>query len=455
MMIRNWQYLLTLLLTLSASMPLFAQDREMTLDEKMASAAYRAMQEANDTALYILESLHETRHSDYNWTERHYIHLDPNCVSISDPEPTPDSVYIMRLRAMPTVIEMPFNQPVKQALDLYVQRRRSLVERMVGLGFNYYFPIFENSLQKYGLPSELKYLACIESALRQNAYSSARAAGLWQFIPGSGILQGLEVNSVIDERYDLYKSTDAACRFLKQLYQMFGDWHLAIAAYNCGPGNINKAIARSGGRRTFWEIYNYLPRETRAYVPFFIAATYVMTYHCEHNLCGSEADVPEPCDTLMISRLVHFDQLSHYLELPVEQIESLNPQYICDIIPASREKQRSLTLPVEKALLFLELQDSICAYRADSLLPSHGDLGEVLAKGKRNSYVNSGGNRSAGSGSGSVREAASGRGGVHVVRRGETLGSIARKYHTTISKLKKANKMKSDRLREGQKLRLP
>jgi len=451
---RNWQYFLSLVLALLANTSLTAQDREMTLDEKMESAAYRAMMEARDTSLYILESLDETNPSDYTWTERHYIHIDPNCVSILHPDPTPDSVYIMRMRAMPTIIEMPFNQPVKQALDLYVQRRRSLVERMVGLGFNYYFPIFENALQRYGLPSELKYLACIESGLRQNAYSPARAAGLWQFIPGSGILMGLEVNSHIDERYDLYKSTDAACRFLKQLYNKFGDWHLAIAAYNCGPGNIDKAIARSGGRRTFWEIYNYLPSETRAYVPFFIAATYVMTYHCEHNLCGSEADVPEPCDTLMVGRMVHFDQISHYLQIPVEMIESLNPQYICDIIPASEEKQRSLTLPSDKAIKFLEMQDSICAYRADSLLPGNGDIGQVLAKGKRNTYVNNGGNRGAGASSGRGG-AKAGSGGTHVVRRGESLGAIARKHHTTVAKLKKANKLKSDRIREGQKLRLP
>lgn len=450
MKMKNWQLYFSLMLAMMVSMTMNAQEREMTLDEKMESAAYRAMMEARDTALYILDGLNEAQPSDYTWTERHYIHIDPNCVSIAHPEPTPDSIYIMRLRALPTVIEMPFNQPVKQALDFYTQRRRALVERMVGLGFNYYFPIFENSLQKYGLPSELKYLACIESGLRQNAYSPARAAGLWQFIPGTGILLGLEVNSNIDERYDLYKSTDAACAFLKRLYNRYQDWHLAIAAYNCGPGNIDKAIARSGGKRTFWEIYNYLPSETRAYVPFFIAATYVMNYHCEHNLCGSEADVPVQCDTLMISHMVHFEQLSHCLDIPLEEIESLNPQYVCDIIPASTEKQRSLTLPSDKAIRFLELQDSIYAYKADTLLPRNGDIGQIAVVGKQNKYVNNGGNRGAGRGTGDA-----GSGGVHVVRSGESLGSIARKYHTTVAKLKKVNKLKSDRIRKGQKLRLP
>lgn len=444
--------ILTLAVAFAAVAPLFAQEREMTLDEKMESAAYRAMMEAQDSSLYIIESLDEKDESEYSWTERQFIHLDPNCVRDTTPEPVPDSIYIMRLRALPTIIEMPFNQPVRNALNFYVFRRRALVERMVSLGFNYYFPIFENAIQKYELPSELKYLACIESALRQNAYSPAHAAGLWQFIPATGIMQGLEVNSYIDERYDLYKSTEAACRFLKKLYDKFGDWHLAIAAYNCGPGNIDKAIARSGGRRTFWEIYNFLPSETRAYVPFFIAATYVMTYHCEHGMCGSEADIPIQCDTIMVNRMVHFEQIAHCLNLPLAQIESLNPQYILDIVPASPEKAFSITLPAGKAIEFLQQQDSIYAYRAERLLPRNGRVTEVASRGRRNEYVSSGGNHRAGRASST---SAKGRSSIHTVRKGETLGNIARKYHTTSVKLRRANGLKSDRIRPGQKLRIP
>lgn len=439
---------LTLALPLLAGTPLLAQEHEMTADEKLESAAYRAMVEAQDSSLFILESLEDNDESDYAWTERQFIHIDPNCVRILEPEPVPDSVYIMRLRALPTIIEMPFNQPVKKALDFYLMRRRALVERMVSVGFNYYFPIFENALQKYELPSELKYLACIESALRQNAYSPARAAGLWQFIPATGIMQGLEVNSYIDERYDLYKSTDAACKFLKKLYNKFDDWHLAIAAYNCGPGNIDKAIARSGGHRTFWEIYNYLPQETRAYVPFFIAATYVMTYHCEHGLCGSVTDIPVECDTVMVNRMVHFEQIAHCLNLPMEVVESLNPQYIRDIVPGSPEKPHSITLPANKAISFLERQDSIFAYKAETLLPRNGRITEVSTRGRHNEYVRQGGNRGSG---GST--ASSGR--IYTVRKGESLGSIARKHHTTSAKIKKLNKLKSDRIHPGQKLRLP
>jgi membrane-bound lytic murein transglycosylase D len=439
---------LTLALPLLAGTPLLAQEHEMTADEKLESAAYRAMVEAQDSSLFILESLEDNDESDYAWTERQFIHIDPNCVRILEPEPVPDSVYIMRLRALPTIIEMPFNQPVKKALDFYLMRRRALVERMVSVGFNYYFPIFENALQKYELPSELKYLACIESALRQNAYSPARAAGLWQFIPATGIMQGLEVNSYIDERYDLYKSTDAACKFLKKLYNKFDDWHLAIAAYNCGPGNIDKAIARSGGHRTFWEIYNYLPQETRAYVPFFIAATYVMTYHCEHGLCGSVTDIPVECDTVMVNRMVHFEQIAHCLNLPMEVVESLNPQYIRDIVPGSPEKPHSITLPANKAISFLERQDSIFAYKAETLLPRNGRITEVSTRGRHNEYVRQGGNRGS---SGST--ASSGR--IYTVRKGESLGSIARKHHTTSAKIKKLNKLRSDRIHPGQKLRLP
>lgn len=441
--------ILSLLLTWLCSTALVAQERELTLDEK-ESAAYRAMMEVQDNDMYIPESLDEADPSDYTWTERHYIHIDPNCVSIEHPDPTPDSVFIMRLKAIPTIIEMPFNQPVRQALDMYIQRRRSLVERMVGLGFNYYFPIFENALQRYDLPSELKYLACIESGLRQNAYSPARAAGLWQFIPGTGILKGLEVNSYIDERYDLYKSTDAACALLKQFHERFGDWHLAIAAYNCGPGNIDKAIARSGGKHTFWEIYDYLPKETRAYVPFFIAATYAMTYHCEHNICGSEADIPVECDTIMVNNMVHFEQISHWLELPIEELESLNPQYIRDIVPASPEKGHSITIPSSKVMQFIVLQDSILAYKADSLLPRNGNITEVVSRGRANSYVVKGGNRTP-----NGRGGGGGQGGYYTVRKGDTLGAIAKKHHTTLAKLRKVNNLKSDRLRVGQKIKIP
>lgn len=411
------------------------------------SPEYQAMLNVTDSAMVFPESVEEETDSStfqYNWTERFFIHVDSACVSDAQVPDVPDSIYIMRLRALPTKIDMPFNQPVRQCLDLYVHKRREFVERMVGVGYNYYFPIFEDALQRYGLPSELKYLACIESGLRINAYSRARAAGLWQFIPSSGMLQGLEINSFIDERYDIYKSTDAACRFLQTLYNMFGDWHLAIAAYNCGPGNIRKAIVRSGGKRTFWEIYNFLPRETRSYVPLFIAATYIMNYHCEHNLCGRITELPPLCDTLMLNTMVNFEQISQVIGMPKTEIESLNPQYVFNIVPGSPEKAYSLTLPQERALSFMEMQDSIYAFKADSLLPHNGDLKEIPAKGKRNSYIKGGGTGSA---------VADGN-GIYRVRKGDTLGRIAANNHTTVAKLKKLNGLKSDRLSIGQRIKV-
>jgi membrane-bound lytic murein transglycosylase D len=433
-------------LTIALSIFAFASAIAQNSGPDITRPEYQAMLEVQDSAMIFPESVEEDSDSAYsfNWTERFFVHVDPNCVSDRQVPEVPDSLYIMRLRALPTKIDMPFNQPVRQCLDLYVHRRREIVERMVGLGYNYYFPVFEDALQRYGLPSELKYLACIESGLRINAYSRARAAGLWQFIPSSGMLQGLEINSFIDERYDLYKSTDAACRFLKQLYNIFGDWNLAIAAYNCGPGNVSKAIARSGGRRTFWEIYNFLPRETRSYVPLFIAATYIMNYHCEHNLCGTVSEIPPICDTLMLNTMVHFDQISQVLGIPREQIESLNPQYIYDIVPGNPEKAYSLTLPQNEALTFIELQDSIFAFKADSLLPHNGDLKEVPVRGRRNTYVKGGGT---GGGTADAK-------GYYRVRKGDTLGSIARRNHTTVAKIKKLNGLKSDRLSIGQKLKL-
>lgn len=389
----------------------------------------------------------------YTWMERMLIHADPDCISDTQVDEVPDSVYIMRLKALPTLIEMPFNDQVRKCIELYVHRRRAMVERMVGIGYNHYFPVFEEALQRHGLPSELKFLACIESALKQNAYSRAKAAGLWQLIPTTGMLLGLEVNSVVDERYDLYKSTDAACRYLKNLYSTFHDWPMAIAAYNCGPGNVNKAIARSGGRQSFWEIYNFLPAETRTYVPLFIAATYIMTYHCEHNLCATLAELPPQCDTLMVDCAIHFDQITNVIGVETEVLESLNPQYVADIVPGSIAKPMSLTLPIEKTVEFIALQDSIPTFKADSLLPRNGEIQEILVRGKKNTYVTSGGNSlSTGKNTKGNSKVKAGP-GVHVVQKGETLSYIAKKHGTTVQKLKTLNGLKNNNLQIGQRIK--
>lgn len=414
-----------------------------------------------DSTIDLPEGLFEVEETAYTWMERQFLHVDDGCISDSIGRFVPDSVYQMRLAALPTVIEMSWNHEVARCLDLYLNKRRKLIERMVGLGYNYYFPIFEEALQRHELPSELKYLACIESGLRQNAYSPARAAGLWQFIPGTGVLQGLEINSYIDERYDVYKSTDAACRYLKGLYNKFGDWHLAIAAYNCGPGNVSKAMVRSRGGKTFWEIYKWLPRETRAYVPLYIAAVYVMTYHCEHNLCATLNDIPPTCDTIMLNRPVNFEQIATLIpNLTIEQVENLNPQYTHDIIPASQERQYALALPSDKAMTFIQNQDTIMGWRADELLPQNGMWREVSSKGRTNSYVRDGGNRlsersQAGSKGGRGQKGSSASGSTYKVKKGDTLASIARRHGCTVAQLKKANGMKKNIVRVGQKIFIP
>ena len=238
-----------------------------------------------DSTVVYLESM-EADLNDLltNWYMQQYAVVDTSCLKSSVNIDYPDSVYIRKLSQLPTIIEMPYNSVVRRYIDMYVQKRRALVENLLGLS-TYYMPIFEAALEREGLPLELKYLPIIESALRPDATSRAGAAGLWQFMVRTGKSMGLEVNSLVDERRDPIKSSAMAARYLKDLYGIYHDWALAIASYNCGPGNVSKAIRRSGGKTDYWEIYPYLPRETRGYVPAFIAVNYVMNYYGDHNIC--------------------------------------------------------------------------------------------------------------------------------------------------------------------------
>ena len=356
----------------------------------------------------------------------HYITIDSTCVSGDTNLPLTDSVYRARLQALPTLVEMSYNPIVKKYIELYALKRRGLVEHMLGMS-HYYNPIFEEVIERENAPLELRHLPIIESALNATARSRMGATGLWQFMYTTGKGMGLEINSLIDERSDPYKATEAAIRYLKQLYATYDDWQLAIAAYNCGPGNINKAIRRSGGKRNFWEIYYFLPRETRGYIPAFIAANYIMNYYCEHNLCPKITRALPATDTLMTNKNIHFQQIADNLNLPIEQIRLLNPQYRCDIIPGLGQL-RSLTLPVRALYTFIEHQDSIVKYQANKLITQNGNT------------VNPGGNLSK---SGTT---------IHRVRSGETLGHIAEKHHTSVSVIKRLNGLRSDRLRIGQQL---
>ncbi|WP_081773204.1 lytic transglycosylase domain-containing protein [Prevotella sp. P6B4] len=294
-------------------------------------------------------------------------YLSPGDCQMKDENPTysPEE-YIERLRRMPTVMEMGYNDIVQRFIDRYMGRLRHSVSFMLGAA-NFYVPIFEEALEAYQVPLELKYLPVIESALNPKAVSRVGATGLWQFMLGTGKQYGLEVNSLVDERRDPLRASYAAARYLRDLYRIFGDWNLVIAAYNCGPGNINKAIHRAGGEKDYWRLYPYLPAETRGYVPAFIAANYAMTYYCEHNICPMSTRLPLQTDTVVVNRDVHLEQIAAVLELDIEMLRSLNPQYRRDIVPGNTKKY-AIRLPMADAVRFIDMQDSIYNYRTSELL---------------------------------------------------------------------------------------
>ena len=282
----------------------------------------------------------------------------------------PDSIYIQRLQSMQSAVSLSYNNTVKGFITMYTVRKPKQVAVMLGLA-NYYFPMFEEALAKYGLPMELKYLPIIESALNPGANSVASAVGLWQFMYSTGKMYKLEISTFVDERRDPLKATDAAVRYLRDLYNIYKDWHLVIAAYNCGPGNVNKAIKRSGDAKDYWKIYYRLPKETRGYVPAFIAANYVMNFYQSHNILPKSPDFPIITDTLMVNNYLHFNQVSEIIGIPVEQIRSLNPQYRRDIIPASKEKSYSLVLPQDEVSAYLENEMIIHDHRRTEFFPNN------------------------------------------------------------------------------------
>lgn len=357
-----------------------------------------------------------------------------DCVATHDTTILPDSVYMARLQAMPCVIELPYNERVHAFIVRYVKRNPKQVARMMRMS-EYYFPLFEEALARYGLPYELKYVPIIESALNPMARSHVGAAGLWQFMPGTAKLYGLEVNSLVDERMDPVKATDAACRFLSSLYAIFGDWNLVIAAYNCGGGNVNKAIRRAGGKRDFWSIYPFLPSETRNYVPIFIAANYAMNYGEEHGICKAPIENKALLtDTIRTTQRMHLEQVSKNLDIPMDELRRLNPQYSRDILPGGTTY--ALCLPVEKVGPFIDMQDSILAYKADSLINNRRaeiDLAKVTS-------IN-----------GAYRV-----NGVtyYTIKNGDTLSGIAKKFHCSVKQLKQWNNLKSDAIRAGKKLKI-
>ena len=293
-----------------------------------------------------------------DWMTKNYLTNVENCLSTGVNPEFDHETYALRLSRLPNVIEMPYNEIVRKYIDRYCERLRPSVSIMLA-ACNFYNPIFEEALESYQVPLELRNLPIIESALHPNAVSRAGAVGLWQFMIGTAKKYGLEVTSLIDERKDPVKASYAAAHYLKDLYDIFGDWSLAVAAYNCGPGNVSKAIRRSGGGKTdFWGIYQYLPAETRGYVPAFIAANYVMNYYCDHNICPVGTTLPQATDTLLLKKNVRMEQIAATCNISIDELRALNPQYRTTLIPGDSH-DCILRMPSDKINAFIDAGDSI------------------------------------------------------------------------------------------------
>lgn len=466
----------TLLLALAASfITATAQTDEITVHND---------QNGRDEVIDLPEGMSVSCDSLINeWMAKKYLYPDTTCAN-PDYNPTfTTEEYQERLRRLPVVMEMPYNSVVQKFIDQYSGRLRRTVSYALGAG-NFYIPIFEEALDYYGLPLELKYLPVIESALEPKAKSSAGAVGLWQFMLATGKRYDLKVNSLIDERQDPYKSSWAAARYLRDLYKIYRDWNLVIAAYNCGPTNVNKAIHRANGVRDYWTIYPYLPSETRGYVPAFIAANYIMNYYCEHNICPMKTKIPITTDTVTIMRDLHMQQVAELCNIDVEAIQALNPQYRTQLIPGSSGPM-TLRLPTETLNTFIDLKDSVYNYRVDELLTRRSsvevddrlDNRSVASKRRaarqqsasescsssRSSASKSSSRKSSrlSSSKSSSRSSRSSRkskkeksSASATVRKGDTLIEIAHRNGTTVEKLKKKNKIKGNMIKPGQKLKV-
>lgn len=383
-----------------------------------------------------------------------YLQPDEDCNYKDENREYPKEVYLERLKRLPNVMEMPYNEIVQKFIDRYTGRLRHSVSYMLGAS-NFYVPIFEQALETYGLPLELKYLPVIESALNPMATSRVGAAGLWQFMVATGKQYGLEINSLIDERRDPVKSSYAAAQYLRDLYKIFGDWSLVIAAYNCGPDNINKAIHRAGGQNDYWKIYPYLPRETRGYVPAFIAANYVMQYYCEHNICPMRTRLPAKTDTVVVSKDVHLKQIADVCGIDLDELRTLNPQYRRDIVNGNN-KPSVVRIPATATTTFIAREDSIYNYQTDALFTRRSlvevDESEQKASYTRKSYGK--GRKSYARKSRSRRNRKARRGRSVTIRQGDTLSEIAERNNTTVKKLRRLNGIRGNSIRAGKKIKV-
>lgn len=343
----------------------------------------------------------------------------------------PDSVYMERLRRINSIIKLPYNSIIRNHIHVYTVKKRDRFEAILGLT-DYYFPMIEDIFDSYGLPAELKYMAVIESALNPNAVSRMGATGLWQFMYSTGRMYGLNINSVVDERRDPVKATHAAARYLKDMYNIYKDWGLVIAAYNCGPGNVNKAIRRSGNKKDYWEIYYRLPRETRGYLPMYVAAAYGINYYAEHGIKPLPLNIPVSTDTLMINKDIHLSQISGVMGIPLEELRALNPQYRTGLVPGSTKPQ-PLTLPMAHVGDFIDLNDTIVNYKRDTYLTKSVRIDDPT----RSTYTPTV--------TGKTRL-------TYTVKSGDNLGFISEWYRVPLSDLRYWNNIYKNTINVGQRL---
>lgn len=407
---------------------------EKTTDNAIAILNDTTAIAGNDTKSFDMpEYMYQEIDSMLNcWQARNLLNKLNTPVDTTENIKISDTIYAERLQSMPTIVKMPYNRVVRSCIDSYTTKNRSLVAYMLGIS-EFYMPIIEEEIDRAGIPHELKYLPIIESALNPKAVSRVNAKGLWQFIFSTAKTYGLKSNNYIDERFDPIKSTKAAIRYLADLYKLFGKWELAIAAYNCGPGNVKKAIVRSGGKTDFWDIYYFLPRETRGYLPMFIAANYIMTFHKEHGIQPLEPKTTITTDTVLISKNLHFKQISEVCGADIEEIRALNPQYIKDIIPGENEPY-VLRLSNNLVTDFLANEDSIYKHKEKEFFPRES-IASMLKQAKENN-----------GGIGTLKR--------HKIKSGETLGSIALKYRVTVKQIMRWNGLKNSNIRAGKYLNI-
>lgn len=440
---------LALATLLCGTSSLYAQtddDKEIKVKDK----------DGNEEVIDVPESM-DTEFDDLleEYYSKNYLKVDDNCNYRDENRTYEKEVYIDRLKRLPNIMEMPYNEIVQKFIDRYTGRLRRSVSYMLGAS-NFYMPIFEDALMAYDVPLELKYLPVIESALNPKATSRVGAAGLWQFMPSTGKQYGLEINSLVDERRDPVKSSYAAARFLRDLYKVYGDWSLVIAAYNCGPENVRKAIQRSNGKADYWSIYPYLPRETKGYVPAFIAANYVMTYYCDHNICPMRTTLPAKTDTVTVTRDVHLKQIADVCGVSLDELRALNPQYRRDIVNGN-SKPSAIRLPISVVNSFISNEDSIYNYQADQLFTRRSLVEVDESVQPRSSYSRKSYSSSSSTGrskKGKRNKKKSTRSKSVTIKNGDTLSEIAARHHTTVKKLRKLNGISGSNIRAGKKIKV-